>query len=195
MSNPTDLSFVKEKQNAFLAIPGVRASANCILALVSFFLADPVLRTVIVTFLQTLLTEIALQKAALQLIVAQSTVALALINSEIQAILAIFSVADGLGNRFPLDKLMGCPIISEPVNYVKEGLSRLGSGAGFPNPIQQAKTAFRDLQYKEALLQQKINKLNTAIGQLDLFGTQIQALIDFINAVASFPGPITLPIP
>lgn len=189
-----DYNYVKQKQDELIRKigKGNADALQCILAVVAFILSDPVLRTIIVTFLQTIQTEITLQKTALQLIVAQSTVALALINTELQVVLALVSAVTGMGGRFPLDKLMGCPPLAEFVHFAEGKLKN--STSSFPNPITRIKTTIRDLQYKEALLQQKINQLNTAIGQLDLGISQIQALIDFVNAVASFPGILTLPL-
>lgn len=192
----SDLGPLKAAQDALANVAGT--SLNCLVALAVFVLADPLLASVFITFLQTLQAQIALQKTQLAVLVAQANVTLAILNTEAQVFLAATSIADGLSNRFPLDKLMGCPVIASAVNAVQGGINSnpFGSIPGLgnvhvPDLIQDAKNALRKIRTEQAWVQQKITQMSQAIGQLDLFNSQIQALIDFFNAIKNFPG--TLP--
>lgn len=197
----SDLTQVKSTQDSLTKAIG-KGAVNCVIALLAFFLSDPLLASTIITFLQTLQAEIALQKAGAEALLAQSTVALAFIDTEIQSLGALTSVADGLGNRFPLDKLMGCPAVAIIVNGVTgAGTSKFSQNISSAlstasSKVNKVKTFIRDLQYKEALLKQKINQINQDIQQLDLFNSQLQAMINFFQAISTFPGKLPpLPLP
>lgn len=194
----TDITTLKSYQDQLQAVAG--PNFTCIMAIIVFILADALLTSSFVTFLQTLQAEIQLQQTELQALVAQSTVLLGIIDAELGVLGVVTNVAQGLGNRFPLGALMGCPFIAAPINAVQSGISKatssLGSSVGFPNPIDKVKRTIRDIQYNEAVLKTKINQMNQAIGQLNLFKSQIQALINFFNAIQSFAGTLPkLPIP
>lgn len=163
----------------------------CIIVVIQFVLADAILRSVFVSFLQFLKAEIIAERTALQVLVAQSTVTLALIRTELQVFSAAASVGDGLANRFPISRLTGCPLIGDPVQAVQ---GAFGGGPGIASKIAKIKTFMRDLQYKVALIEAKINQLNQKIGQLDLFTSQIDAIIAYFEALAALPVLPPLPL-
>lgn len=176
----------------------VNSSAfQCLMVLLQFILADSLLRSSIITFLETCKAEIAIEKALLELTVAQLKIALALVETELSALSVVFSVADGLGNRFPLGVFTRCPITATIAAKVQGGNSATtakNAVGGIRNKIQQAKTLVRDLQYKVARMQKMIDQVNADIESCTLLTAQITAIEDFINALADFPGTITLPL-
>ena len=181
----TDLPTIKSYQQELQNLVG--PSFTCIIALLIFVLADPLLSSVFVTFLQTLQAQIALQKTELQALVAQMTVMLGIINAEVGVLSALSRVADGLGNRFPIAALAGCL----PQTWVQkiQG-SDPTSSLNIPNPLNTAKRVVRDIQYNEAVLQTKITQINQSIAQLNLFQSQIQALINYFQALQNYAGKL-----
>lgn len=191
----SSLTTVQAAADKLIAVAG--PGAKCLIALAIFALADPLLRSVFITFLQTLQAQIALQKTLLAAAVAQANVTLAIINAELGVFQAVTSITDGLGVRFPLDKLRGCPILDYGIDLVQGGVNStiLGSipGVGnlsIPDIIIDAKNAVRKIRTMEAMLQQRITQMSQAINQLNLLNSQIQALIDFMNQIANFQGKL-----
>lgn len=179
----------KAAQNQLKALTG--GAFACIMALLQFILADSLLRSTIITFLEFLKAQIALQKALLEATVAQLKVAVALLETEVSTAAALLGAVTGLGSRFPLDIFMRCPLTAAMVNAVSKGLAVSPKD----NPIAIAKTKIRDLQYKIARMNQILDQTSASIEQCTLFTAQINAMEDLINAVADYPGQFTLPLP
>lgn len=173
------------------------SSFRCLMALLQFILADPILRSVIITFLDTCKAEILVEKALLELAVAQLKITLSIIEAEISALGAVFSIAEGLGNRFPLGVFARCPLTASIATTAQKGIkSHLPAGGsnGVVNAITAAKTTIRDLQYKVARMNLLLDQTNAAIERSNLFVSQITAMEDFINALATFSGQFSLPL-
>lgn len=158
---------------------------QCVFALVQFVLADPLLRSTFISFLQTLKAQIIAEKSLIQLVIGQSTVAVALINSQVAAAEAVLGVTTGLGDRFPLGVFMRCPVIADTVHAVT------GDKAGSTrpiNPMEQAKNKIKELKYQLRVLQIKIEKMSSQVAQFTLIEDQIDSLINLFNVLADFPG-------
>lgn len=194
MADTPPVTNAKGKQAQVRNITG--DSFSCIMALLQFILADPLLRSAIIGFLETCKAQIVLQKTLLQATIAQLTVTLSLLETEVSAISAVFSIADGLSSRFPLDVFSRCPLTAGMVAAAHNGIPSLlpGGGSGVTNAITWAKTQVRDLQYKVARMNQVIQQTNAAIERCTLFIAQIDAIEEFINALANLPPNQILPL-
>lgn len=193
-TDPTNTALAAQNKVRVLSGEG---AFQCVMALLQFILADPLLRSAIIGFLETCKTQIALQKALLELAVGQLKVTFALLESEVTAVSALFSIADGLGNRFPLGVFARCPLTASMAAAAHSGMDFLvpaGAGGSVMNLIKKAKTKVRDLQYKVARMNQMLDQMNATIERCTLLTAQIDAIEEFINALADFPGPFTLPL-
>lgn len=188
----------KAAQDSLLAVVG-KTSFSCLMALLQFILADPILRSTIITFLEACRAQIALQKALLQLAVAQLRITLSLLQAEVAAAGALFGIANGLGNRFPLGVFSKCPLTAGIVNAAQKGVDSIKAGGGSSgskvfNALREAKTKIRDIQYKIARMTQLIDQTNANIEKCTLLDSQILAIENFVNALANYPGQFTLPL-
>lgn len=180
-----DVTAIQSKLRALRAAFGT--GVTCVLAVLQFVLADPILRSTIVTFLETLKAQIELQKSLAQAAVQQATISAALLNTQIQALEAVGSTVGGLGNRFPLERLLQCPPLGRIVNEIKGSVVKAQGGLPTPSPLAQAKTKIRNLKYYLFVLQKKIDILSQKIEDFDLFIVQIDAIIDLVNVLADVP--------